>query len=134
VDIEGLNRTNDTAISNVVMEFGLQSSTLPGVDLPGATVGSLNLPNLTPNVFVDAAAAGADGNVFTFTTGAVAPTGDLLAFIRNVANAGTPLPNGFRIQFDNIRVDATPVSVPEPGSIVLLSLGLAAVLFGVRKR
>lgn len=124
VDIDGAYRDTDPGITNVGMQFGLQSTANPGVDL--TTAGFINLPNLpVHDVFYDAASAGANGSEFTFTTGA-SPTGDLLLFIRNEPGVGTPGPSGFRIQFDDVRVNA--VAVPEPATFVMACAALVGLL------
>jgi hypothetical protein len=67
---------------------------------------------------------GSLGKVYTHTTGAVAPTGNLVVFIRDV--------NGGRETFDNIRLDA--MAIPEPAAMTLAALALGALLaFGRRK-
>ncbi|MCA9237292.1 MAG: hypothetical protein KDA44_17580 [Planctomycetales bacterium] len=118
-------------------EFGLYSSDAIGTDL--GTVGFMDIQGVWPgsgnpdgdeqyNVFRDASllqtiGSGALGQVATFTTGAVAPAGNVVVFIRRGA--------GGRINVDNIRVDAT--AVPEPATILLAAVcGLAVV--GVKKR
>lgn len=52
-----------------------------------------------------------------------------LAFNRVVATSSAPA-----LEFDNVAFNATPVSVPEPASLLLVGAGLAAVVSRRRRR
>jgi hypothetical protein len=133
IDLAGAHRAG---FSHGTVEFGLFSSDLLGTDLgaPGAMdlqgvwTGSGNPDGDDMfNVLRDASAlqtlgSGALGHVYSYTTGGSAPTGNLVVFIRNAT--------GNRINFDNVRLDAT--AVPEPASVLLLA-GCGAILIA-RKR
>ncbi len=105
------------------INFGLESST--SAPLPGAQVGFISDDNLYAagtNQFFAASAIGGISNIFSFTTGPVAPLGDIVAYI---AGAGNLSQTG-RIQVDNFVLTAAS-SVPEPTSWVLLGPGAAGL-------
>jgi hypothetical protein len=111
--------------------FGLDSSTqTPGTALAGATVGHIAIVDeeANPQTFI-AASAGPNSNVFTFTTGPVVPSGDIVAYIES---DGT-FSGGGRLTVDDFVLTAT--MVPEPSSIVAI-LGLCAtgLVVGLRYR
>ena len=83
VDLSGAYRSNCCGSAGVV--FGLESST--GATLTGATEGHIALADEVngAGTFV-AASAGPNSNIFTFTTGAAVPTGDIVAFIGTDGN------------------------------------------------
>jgi hypothetical protein len=114
-----------------LLHFGLFSSAAIGTDV--GTPGFMDIQGVwngaNPdgdnmwNTFRDASllntiGTGSLGKVYTYTTGAVAPTGNLVAFIRDV--------NGGRETFDNIRLDAT--LVPEPASFALVAMAIGSWL------
>jgi uncharacterized YccA/Bax inhibitor family protein len=77
---------------------------------------------------VDTATIATLGGTFSdmtlvFNTGAVAPTGNIRLFVKEIS--------GVRIHVDNFRLDATPV--PEPSSAAVLTLG-AGLLIRRRRR
>jgi hypothetical protein len=110
--------------------FGLVSSTAtitaagPSAFLPGAVEGFINEGAMPVGTFNYASTLGANGGDFTFTTGAVAPAGDLVAYIYN-NGAG-------RTEVSNFIVTAT--TVPEPSSLVLCGLAAIGLLTAVRRR
>lgn len=122
VDLAGVHRSGFT---HGTVEFGVFSSDAVGVDL--GTPGFLDLQGVWSgsgnpdgddmfNVLRDASVlagtgSGALGGTSSLMTGAVAPSGNVVVFIRNAA--------GNRVNFDNIRLDAT--EVPEPGTAMLLT-------------
>jgi hypothetical protein len=95
--------------------FGLQSSTAPGTYLGTSTT-------------VDESPAGVPVNTmkdftYTFTTGATAPTGDVVAAFTGATNTAT---NNPRANVDNYRVTSSPV--PEPASLGFLGVGAVGLL------
>lgn|GEM_PF-2919696 len=123
VDLAGGHRTNFLGAS---MLFGLRSSTNTSADLAGATIGFLDENSLANSTFVFASAAGANGGVFTFTTGASAPPGNIVAFISNAVNGSQT-----RLHADSFTATAT--AVPEPAGLSIMALGLVSLL-AVRRR
>jgi hypothetical protein len=103
--------------------FSLTSS-LDALPAPGAVGGPYTL--YTPSGFFSdldtstiAPAGGTFGDAtFSWTTGAVAPAGNLRISVQNLT--------GTRLHIDNIRLDAT--AIPEPTASVLGLLGAAFVL------
>jgi hypothetical protein len=102
------NRTTDSGNPTGFARFGLTAG--------GNELGTFTSAVSAPNTFQDF--------VYSFTTGATAPTGNI--GIRLGATGGRGL-------FDNVRLDASVVPVPEPTTAligVMMSLGLA----GIRRR
>jgi hypothetical protein len=103
--------------------FSLTSS-LDALPAPGAVGGPYTL--YTPSGFFSdldtstiAPAGGTFGDAtFSWTTGAVAPVGNLRISIQSL--------NATRLHVDNVRLDATVI--PEPAAGVLGLLGVAFVL------
>lgn len=134
IDLAGAHRSG---FSHGTVEFGLFSSDTLGTDV--GTPGFLDLQGVWTgsgnpdgddmfNVLRDASAlqtlgTGALGGVYSYTTGGSAPTGNVAVFIRNAT--------GNRINFDNVRLDAT--AIPEPATLVLLT-GCCMALAAGRKR
>jgi hypothetical protein len=122
VDMAGGHRAG---FNNNVTQFGLRSTASPGTDLAGATVGFINEGALAPPTFNYASALGANGGVFSFTTGGSVPAGNLLAYMRSVGGAG-------RLHSDSFSVTAT--AVPEPAAIALFGVGAIGLLLAARRR
>lgn len=134
IDLAGAHRSG---FNHGTIEFGLWSSDAIGtdvgspgfMDLQGIWSGSGNPDGDDVfNVLRDASAvqaigSGALGNVYSHVTGGSVPTGNLVVFIRDAT--------GNRINFDNIRLDAT--AVPEPATMLLLT-AYGALLVIRRKR
>jgi hypothetical protein len=134
IDLAGAHRSGFT---HGTMEFGLWSSDAidtdvgtPGfMDLQGVWSGSGNPDGddvynvLRDASFVQSIGSGALGNVYSYTTGSSVPTGNLVVFIRDTS--------GLRINFDNVRLDAT--AIPEPATVFLLA-GCGAMLIARRNR
>lgn len=134
IDLAGVHRSGFT---HGTVEFGLFSSDAIGTDL--GTAGFMDLQGVWTgsgnpdgddmfNVLRDASAlqaigSGALGAPYSYATGGAAPTGNVVVFIRNSA--------GNRVNFDNVRLDASPV--PEPATVLLLAASGAA-LTAARKR
>lgn len=121
------------------LEFGLFSSDAIGTDvgtpgfadIQGVWSGSGNpsgddqFNQLRDASLLNTIGTGSLGNVYTYATGAVTPTGNLVVFIRDA--------NGSRQTFDNIRLDATPI--PEPAGIALVMAAIGSALgFGGRRK
>jgi hypothetical protein len=133
IDLAGAHRSGRT---HGTVEFGLFSSDAIGtdvgtpgfMDLQGVWSGSGNpdgddvFNQLRDASAVHAIGSGALGDAYSYTTGSSAPTGNVVLFIRDAT--------GNRINFDNVRLDAT--AVPEPASVLLLA-GCAMLAAG-RKR
>jgi hypothetical protein len=115
VDMAGGHRAG---FNNNVTEFGLRSSDAPMVDLNGSTIGYINQGALPVPLFDYASNLGPNGSVFTFQTGGIVPSGNLMAFITS-DGAG-------RLHADSFTV--TALAVPEPSSWALFSLGGALLL------
>lgn len=112
------------------LEWGLYSSAAIGTalgtpgfaDIQGVWTGSGNpdaddnFDALRDGATLAAIGTGALGAAYSFTTGSVAPAGNVVVYVRQI---GT----GARVNYDDVRVDATPI--PEPSTIALvLSIGL----------
>jgi hypothetical protein len=120
-----------------ILEFGLFSSDAVGTDvgtpgfadIQGVWNGSGNPSGdnvwntLRDASLLNTIGTGSLGKVYIHTTGAVAPTGNVVVFIRDVS--------GGRETFDNIRLDATPI--PEPASVVL-ALGVIGAVSAIGRR
>jgi hypothetical protein len=95
------------------------------MDLQGVWTGSGNpdgddMFNLLRDASVlQTIGTGALGGVYSHTTGGSVPTGNVVVFIRNAT--------GSRINFDNVRLDAT--AIPEPATVFLLA-GCGVMLIG----
>lgn len=134
VDVATAHRGNFT---NGYFEFGLFSSAAIGTDV-GAP-GFADIQGVWPgsgnpdgdevyNTMRDASVlatigSGALGQPYSFTTGSVVPSGNLVVFLRQAG--------GFRVNFDNVRVTAVPV--PEPGCLVI-ACGALLVLSLFKRR
>jgi hypothetical protein len=124
--------------SHGAVEFGLFSSSAVGTNV--GTPGFMDIQGVWPgsgnpdgdaqyNVLRDASVlhtigSGSLGNIYSFTTGTLAPAGNLVAYIRDA--------NGGRINVDNIRLDASPV--PEPATVLLMTSFGATLVATVRRR
>ena len=120
-----------------ILEFGFFSSDAIGTDIgtpgfadiQGVWNGSGNPSGdnvwntLRDASLLNTIGTGSLGKVYTHTTGAAAPAGNLVVFIRDVS--------GGRETFDNIRLDAT--LIPEPASL-FLALGVIGSLAVGRRR
>jgi hypothetical protein len=95
------NRTTDANNPTGVASFGLTAD--------GVEVGVFTQGVSAPNTFQDF--------IYAFTTGAVAPTGNI--GIRLAATGGRGL-------FDNVRLDATPV--PEPSAALCALIGGSLII------
>ncbi len=97
-----------------VLAFG-STSDAAGVFTASTTVAENSNPN--PNTFQD----------FTleFTTGAVAPTGNIRIYGENISA-------GIRTHFDNFRLDA--IAVPEPASLAAGLMGGLGLMIRRRRR
>lgn len=122
-----------------IVEFGLFSSDAIGtdvgtpgfMDIQGVWSGSGNpsgddqFNQLRDASLLSTIGTGSLGNVYTYTTGGVAPSGNVVVFIRDAS--------GGRQTFDNIRLDATPI--PEPAGIVLMMAACGSLLaVGARRK
>ncbi|MGD9636524.1 MAG: PEP-CTERM sorting domain-containing protein [Pirellulales bacterium] len=114
-----------------IVEFGLFSSDALGtdigapgfMDIQGVWNGANPDGDNMWNTFRDASllhtiGTGSLGKVYSYTTGAVAPAGNLVVFIRDVS--------GGRETVDNIRLDAT--AVPEPASMMFAAVAIGSLL------
>ena len=136
IDLASAHRSG---FNHGIVEYGLFSSNAIGTDI--GTAGSMDIQGVWTgsgnpsgddqfNQLRDASVlstigTGSLGNVYTYTTGAVAPTGNMVVFIRDAS--------GGRQTFDNIRLDATPI--PEPTGVVLVMAAIGSVLgFGGRRK
>ncbi len=126
VNLLGAYRNNGCCGTAGVL-FGLDSSTqTPGTAIAGATVGHISIVDeeANPQKFI-AASAGPNSNEFTFITGGVVPSGDIVAYIES---DGT-FYGGGRLTVDDFQL--TAMTVPEPSSLIAL-LGLCGMgLIGV---
>ncbi len=120
-----------SSFTNGTLEFGLFSSSSLGTDL--GTPGFADIQGVWPgsgnpdgdemyNQFRDSAVlatigSGALGQPYSFTTGAVAPSGNAVVFLRQAG--------GSRVNFDNVRVTAVPV--PEPGCIAFVAIAFGSL-------
>ncbi|MBC8126527.1 MAG: PEP-CTERM sorting domain-containing protein, partial [Gloeobacteraceae cyanobacterium ES-bin-144] len=100
-----------------ITQFGLFSGLAIGTDLGTATSVDGDT-EVTLNEFAEFS--------YSFTTGAIAPTGNVVGFFRAIADA-----DGIRASVDNFRVEVEPV--PEPSTSLLGALGILGLL-GVRRR
>lgn len=122
--------------SHSTVEFGLFSSTAIGtdigtpgfMDIQGVWSGSGNpsgdnqFNKLRDASLLHTIGTGTLGNVYSFTTGAAPPTGNVVVFVRDAGN--------LRVNIDNIRLDAS--AVPEPATLLLAGCGLS--LTALRRR
>lgn len=128
IDLASAHRDGHT---HGILEFGLFSNAAIGTDV--GTPGFMDIQGVwngaNPdgdnmwNTFRDASllntiGTGSLGKVFKYTTGAVAPAGNVVVFIRDMS--------GGRETFDNIRLDATPI--PEPASVVFVAVAIGSLL------
>jgi hypothetical protein len=106
---------NRNGFQEGLTQYGLQSSTAPGADL--GTIVSVNPEaTLANGTFVE-------GPAYTFTTGAVAPSGNVVVFFRGALEPGFPDNRGI-VDLARVSVDA----VPEPASVGMFGLfGVAAL-------
>lgn len=114
------------------VEFGLFSSDAIGtdvgtagfMDIQGVWSGSGNpsgddqFNQLREASVLNSIGTGSLGKVYSFTTGAVPPTGNVAVFVRDAS--------GGRVTFDNVRLDATPI--PEPAGAVLVVVAIGSFL------
>lgn len=100
-------------------QYGLQSSASPGTDL-GSIVSVNPEATIANGTFVE-------GPTYSFTTGAVAPLGNVVLFFRGAPEPGTTDNRGI---VDLARVDVSPV--PEPASLALF--GIAGIATLARRR
>ncbi len=120
VDISGGHRSG---FDGNMTTFGLVSSnttiTGTGPSTLLATAGSINEGALATGTFNWASAIGSpDAQTFTFTTGVVAPSGDLEVYINSTGTG--------RLELGGVEV--TAVQLPEPASLVAL-VGLGGMGF-----
>lgn len=131
VDVATAHRSGFT---HGTLEFGLYDSGAIGTEL--ATAGFADIQGVWSgsgnpdgddmfNVMRDASAlaaigSGALGQPFTFTTGATAPGGNVAVFLRS--------PGGARVDFENVRVDATEIPEPATGALVVIGCGLVGAM------
>jgi hypothetical protein len=108
---------NRNAFGEGLTQYGLKSSTAFGTDL--GTVASVDNDATVPNNTF------AEGPVYTFTTDATPPSGNVVVFFRGVDDlSGTA--NNTRAVVDLARVDVAPV--PEPAALGLLGVAGTALL------
>ncbi len=136
VDVASAHRETFT---HSTLEFGLYDSNAIGVDLatPGfADIQGVwdgsgnpdgdNLWNTLRDASVLAAiGSGALGDVYTFTTGPVVPSGNVAVFLRVLGDSGN------RVNVDNVRVTAN--ALPEPsGAMIAVAASLVTTLLNRR--
>ena len=117
------NRSGGAESDNLL--FGLSNAAAPTDGAPGF-VGSPTAVDIQSSV-----ADGTFGDfLYSFTTGAVAPSGNVVVVIDNDPSSDT------RAYVDNVRVSVTALStatVPEPSTLFLATIGLVG-LVGTRRR
>jgi hypothetical protein len=66
-------------------------------------------------------------SVITFLTGGSGGTIGQALQVRLISN-------GVQTMFDNVRLDASPSAIPEPGTVSMMLIGLGAVVAGIRRK